>query len=37
MTRYRRAKLWRAASIIATEAGLVLIIVLMLEQTRPVC
>ena len=37
MTRYRRAKLWRTASIIAIEAGIVLIIVLMIEQPRPIC
>lgn len=37
MNRYRRAKLWRTANIIAIEAGLVLIVVLMIEQTRPVC
>ena len=37
MSPYRRAKLWRTANIIAIEAGIVLTIVLMIEQTRPAC
>lgn len=37
MTSYRRAKLWRTANIIAIESGIVLIVVLMIEQTRPIC
>lgn len=37
MSAYRRAKLWRTANIIAIESGIVLIIVLMIEQTRPIC
>lgn len=37
MTNYRRAKLWRTINIIAIESGLVLIVVLVIEQTRPVC
>lgn len=37
MSPYRRAKLWRKANFIAIVAGLILIAVLMIEQTRPVC
>ncbi len=37
MSPYRRVKLWHTANIVAIEVGLILIAVLMIEQTRPVC